>query len=56
MHITYVGVFVNASADEIRTTMQTCGLNLAQLHGDETSEMLDELNGKAFKAFRGVSD
>jgi phosphoribosylanthranilate isomerase len=54
LHITYVGVFVNASADEIRMTMRTCGLNLAQLHGDETSEMLDELNGKAFKAFRGI--
>src|SRR6266508_2090352 len=53
-HITYVGVFVNVSVAEIRATMQTCGLSLAQLHGDETSEMLNELNGKAFKAFRGV--
>jgi len=56
MHITYVGVFVNASVKEVRATMQICGLNLAQLHGDETSEMLDELGGKAFKAFRGVAD
>jgi phosphoribosylanthranilate isomerase len=55
-HITYVGVFVNASVKEVRATMQICGLNLAQLHGDETSEMLDELGGKAFKAFRGVAD
>jgi len=53
-HITYVGVFVNASVAEVRATMETCGLSLAQLHGDETSEMLNELNGKAFKAFRGV--
>src|SRR6266487_1483512 len=53
-HITYVGVFVNASMGEIRATMETCGLNLAQLHGDETSQMLNALNGKAFKAFRGV--
>ena len=51
-----VGVFVNASVAEIVATMETLGLNLAQLHGDETSEMLNQLNGKAFKAFRGVAD
>jgi phosphoribosylanthranilate isomerase len=53
-HITYVGVFVNASAAEVRATMETCGLSLAQLHGDETPDMLAALKGKAFKAFRGV--
>jgi|SRR6266540_2019243 len=53
-HITYVGVFVNASVEEIRATMETLGLSLAQLHGDETVEMLSALDGKAFKAFRGV--
>ncbi len=53
-HITYVGVFVNASVAEVHATMETCGLSLAQLHGDETSEMLRELNGRAFKAFRGI--
>ncbi len=52
--ITYVGVFVNASAAEIRATMETCGLTLAQLHGDETSELVQSLYGKAFKAFRGI--
>jgi len=52
--IAYVGVFVNASAAEICATMDTCALTLAQLHGDETSEMLKALSGKAFKAFRGV--
>src|SRR5690349_23041344 len=55
-HITYVGVFVNASVGEIRTTMETCGLSLAQLHGDETSEMLNALDNKAFKAFRGIPE
>jgi phosphoribosylanthranilate isomerase len=53
-HITYVGVFVNASVGTIRATMETLGLSLAQLHGDETPEMLSALDGKAFKAFRGV--
>jgi phosphoribosylanthranilate isomerase len=53
-HVTYVGVFVNASVEEILATLDTCGLRLAQLHGDETPEMLHALGGKAFKAFRGV--
>lgn len=53
-HIQYVGVFVNASVPDIRATMETCGLGLAQLHGDETPEMLHALAGKAFKAFRGI--
>jgi len=53
-HITYVGLFVNASVAEVRATMETCGLSLAQLHGDETPEMLNALHGKAFKAFRGI--
>lgn len=53
-HIKYVGVFVNAPVEEIRATVETCGLSLAQLHGDETSEILNSLDGKAFKAFRGV--
>lgn len=50
--VTCVGVFVNSSATEILATMDTLGLNLAQLHGDETPEMLKALNGKAFKAIR----
>jgi len=54
-HVKYVGVFVNATVAEINATMDTCGLSLAQLHGDETPEMMSELDGKAFKAFRGIS-
>ena len=53
-HVMYVGVFVNASVAEVRATMDTCGLNFAQLHGDETSEMVQSFHGRAFKAFRGV--
>jgi phosphoribosylanthranilate isomerase len=55
-YIQYVGVFVNASAAEIWATMDTCGLSLAQLHGDETPGLLNALSGKAFKAFRGVPE
>lgn len=54
--VTCVGVFVNASVGEILATMDTLGLNLAQLHGDETPEMMQALQGKAFKAFRGGAD
>src|SRR5512139_3902083 len=50
------GVFVNGSVAEILATMDTLGLNLAQLHGDETPEMLKALDGKAFKAFRGIPE
>jgi phosphoribosylanthranilate isomerase len=55
-HIKYVGVFVNASVEEVRATMETCGLSLAQLHGDETPQMLESFNGKAFKAIRLSTD
>ena len=55
-HIQYVGVFVNASAAEIFATMDTCGLSLAQLHGDESPEILEALCGKGFKAFRGIPE
>jgi len=51
-----VGVFVNASVGEILATMETLGLNLAQLHGDETIEVLNQLDGKGFKAFRGIPE
>jgi phosphoribosylanthranilate isomerase len=34
--------------------MEVCSLDLVQLHGDETPEMVNALEGKAFKAFRGV--
>lgn len=55
-HIQYVGVFVNATAGEICATMDTCGLSLAQLHGDESPNILYELGGRAFKAFRGAPE
>jgi len=55
--ITYVGVFVNASVAEIRSTMETAALTLAQLHGDETPEMLNssmERRSKPFEVFRSA--
>jgi len=53
-HIKLVGVFVNSSVEDVNDILNTCSLDLAQLHGDETVEMLNQLDGKAFKAFRGI--
>lgn len=55
-HIKLVGVFVNSSVEEVKDILAACSLDLAQLHGDETAEMLNGLNGKAFKAFRGIPE
>ncbi len=49
---TLVGVFVNAGVDEVEATLARCGLDLAQLHGDEPPEALAALGGRAFKALR----
>lgn len=47
-----VGVFRNASAADIRAVDEAVGLDLAQLHGDEGSSMLNELPLPVIKAFR----
>lgn len=55
-YIKLVGVFVNSSVDEMKDILETCSLDLAQLHGDETVEILNQLGGEAFKAFRGIPE
>ena len=52
--IVLVGVFVNMPVEEIKNILQICHLNLVQLHGDETPEILGHFNNQAFKAFRGI--
>jgi phosphoribosylanthranilate isomerase len=51
-HIIRVGVFVNATPDEIRAILLQAQLHLAQLHGDESPDWLDALGDFAFKAVR----
>lgn len=47
-----VGVFVNAAADEIDATVAAVGLDLVQLHGDESVEFCRPFAARAIRAFR----
>jgi len=48
-----VGVFVNASYEEIMQTVEDYGLDVVQLHGDETPELCEQLSEEVevIKAF-----
>lgn len=52
--INKVGVFVNASPEEILKTVDDCGLYLVQLHGDETPKDCEKISNyiTTIKAFR----
>ena len=47
-----VGVFVDEQPAAIRATMHYCGLDLAQLHGNESPEFCSLLTSQAIKALR----
>src|SRR5690606_32749553 len=51
-----IGVFVDEDPYRIHRIMQECGLDLAQLHGDETPEHCNVLAGRVIKAFRAGRD
>ncbi len=55
LKLSFVGVFVNTPADEICEIMDFCGLDFAQLHGDESPEMVASFGGRAFKAISPTS-
>jgi len=50
--VTLVGLFVNASKDEIERVLEHVPLQLIQFHGDETPEFCDSLNIPYVKALR----
>ncbi len=47
-----VGVFVDAPVEEVRATLDTVGLDLAQLHGSEPPAEVRQLRPRAYKAIR----
>src|SRR5512141_434222 len=51
-----VGVFVNSSLEEVRSILEIAQIDLAQLHGDEPVHVLEQLNGRGFKALRPTSE
>ncbi len=50
--VTLVGVFVDASAEEVKGVVQEVGLDLVQLHGSEGPAFARRLGVPALKAFR----
>jgi phosphoribosylanthranilate isomerase len=54
-----IGVFVNESVNTVGAIMERCGLDLAQLSGDEAAELItipaSPLFGRAYKAIRPQS-
>lgn len=57
LSLTKVGVFVNASEEEIMQQIEDFGLDMVQLHGDETASFCNRISDhiKVIKAFR-ISD
>lgn len=53
-HINKVGVFVNATVEEVLQAVDECGLYLVQLHGDETPKYCEKIANYVgvVKAFR----
>lgn len=47
-----VGIFVNASLEEVQRIVEQVGLDGVQLSGDEAPELLSALGDRAFKALR----
>ena len=47
-----VGVFVNPTMDEIRETLDTCPLDILQLHGEESPSFCMDTGMPVWKAFR----
>ena len=48
------GVFVNATADELRRAAEAARLDVLQLHGDETPELAAALRGEGFAVWKAL--
>lgn len=47
-----VGVFVNSDVEELKRIKSLCGLDIIQLHGEESADLCRSLGGLLIKAFR----
>jgi phosphoribosylanthranilate isomerase len=47
-----VGLFVNAPLDLVNATADRCGLDIIQLHGEESPSYCDAVRRRVMKAFR----
>jgi len=52
--ITRIGVFVNAAVDKIERALDSGAIDAAQLHGDESTELLSGLQDRGYKAFKAL--
>ncbi|WP_296592583.1 phosphoribosylanthranilate isomerase [Methylophaga sp.] len=50
--VSAVGLFVNATAEKVRQTLEQVPLSLLQFHGDESAEYCDQFNMPYIKAVR----
>lgn len=51
-YVQVVGLFVNAPLDFVNETADRCGLDIVQLHGDETPEYCQGVRRRVVKVFR----
>jgi phosphoribosylanthranilate isomerase len=50
--VSKVGVFVNASKEQVIHTQEACGLDVLQFHGEESPDWCQQFDAKTMKAFR----
>lgn len=55
-YVLTVGVFVNEKIDIVKTTVESCGIDWVQLHGDESPEYCSNLNLKCIKVIKNNID
>lgn len=50
--VTCVGLFVDELPEVVSVVLDDCGLDLAQLHGNESPSVISAFHGRAYKAIR----
>lgn len=53
-NVRHVGLFVNESFDTVFNTHKTCGLDLAQLHGEEAPALCSDLSQKGVRVIKAL--